>query len=145
MFFSTESFKVKKLSPLATLPTRGSKWAAGYDLYSSKDMTIPARGKAMIPTDISISLPTGTYGRMAPRSGLAVKHHLDVGAGVVDCDYRGPLAVVMFNFSAVDYKVCVGDRIAQLVIERIAMLPVEEVDDLDDTNRGSDGFGSTGK
>ena len=67
-------------------------------------MVIPARGKALIPTDLSLALPLGTYGRVAPRSGLAWKHALDVGAGVVDADYRGPLGVVMFNFSDVDYQ-----------------------------------------
>jgi dUTP pyrophosphatase len=67
-------------------------------------MVVPAQGKALIPTDISIAVPVGTYGRVAPRSGLAVKHFLDVGAGVVDADYRGPLGVVLFNFSKQDYQ-----------------------------------------
>ena len=96
-----------------------------------------------MPTDISIAIPTGMYGRVAPRSGLAVKHFLDVGAGVIDCDYRGPVGVVMFNFSDKDFQVTAGDRVAQLIIEKIAMLPVEEVDNLDDTERGHGGFGST--
>jgi dUTP pyrophosphatase len=65
---------------------------------------ISAQGKAIVPTDISIAIPEGHYGRVAPRSGLAVKHHLDCGAGVVDADYRGPVGVVMFNFSQVDYE-----------------------------------------
>lgn len=67
-------------------------------------MIIPAKNKAIVPTDISIALPAGTYGRVAPRSGLAVKNFIDVGAGVVDSDYRGPLGVVLFNFSDVDFK-----------------------------------------
>lgn len=67
-------------------------------------MVIPAKGKAIVPTDLSIALPYGTYGRVAPRSGLAVKHFIDVGAGVVDMDYRGPLGVVLFNFNDQDYK-----------------------------------------
>ena len=96
-----------------------------------------------MPTDISIAIPTGMYGRVAPRSGLAVKHFLDVGAGVIDCDYRGPVGVVMFNFSDKDFQVTAGDRVAQLIIEKIAMLPVEEVYNLDDTERGHGGFGST--
>lgn len=108
-------------------------------------MVIPAQGKAIVPTDISIACPPGTYGRVAPRSGLAAKHHLDVGAGVVDADYRGPLGVVMFNFSAVDYAVKEGDRVAQLVLEKIMNVEVAEVDELDDTARGAGGFGSTGK
>ena len=70
----------------------------------AKEMIIPAKNKAIVPTDISIALPAGTYGRVAPRSGLAVKNFIDVGAGVVDSDYRGPLGVVLFNFSDVDFK-----------------------------------------
>ena len=84
------------------------------------------------------------YGRVAPRSGLTVKHFLDVGAGVIDSDYRGPVGVVMFNFSDMDFNVSQGDRIAQLIIEKIAMLDVVKVEDLDDTSRGAGGFGSTG-
>ena len=73
-------------------------------LASAHDMIIPAKGKAIVPTDLSIALPPSTYGRVAPRSGLAVKHFIDVGAGVVDLDYRGPLGVVLFNFGDQDYK-----------------------------------------
>jgi len=98
-----------------------------------------------VPTDLSIAVPEGTYGRVAPRSGLAVKHFLDVGAGVVDADYRGPLGVVLFNFGKEDYQVREGDRIAQLVLERIVTPDVLEVESLDDTQRGEGGFGSTGK
>lgn len=65
---------------------------------------IPAQGKAIVPTDLAIAVPEGCYGRVAPRSGLAVKHFLDTGAGVIDADYRGPVGVVMFNFSKVDYE-----------------------------------------
>ena len=113
--------------------------------YSASDMVIPAQGKAIIPTDISIAVPEGTYGRVAPRSGLAAKHHIDVGAGVIDADYRGPVGVVLFNLGKADYQVAKGDRIAQLVLEKIVVADVEECDDLDDTVRGAGGFGSTGK
>lgn len=81
---------------------------------------------------------------VAPRSGLAWKHSIDVGAGVVDADYRGPVGVILFNHSDVDFAVKPGDRVAQMVIERIATPDVAEVDDLDDTVRGEGGFGSTG-
>lgn len=77
------------LSAKALLPSRGSAGAAGYDLSSAVDVTVPARGKALAPTDLSIALPDGTYGRIAPRSGLAWKNSIDVGAGVIDADYRG--------------------------------------------------------
>ena len=80
----------------------------------------------------------------APRSGLAVKKHIDVGAGVVDADYRGNVGVVLFNFSDEDFAVAPGDRIAQMILEKVDMAEVEEVEDLPDTARGAGGFGSTG-
>ncbi|XP_065886362.1 uncharacterized protein [Dysidea avara] len=134
----------KKLSSNATLPKRCSDEAAGYDLYSAYDLMVPAEGKALVKTDIAVAIPDGCYGRIAPRSSLAWKHHLDTGAGVIDRDYRGCVGVVMFNLSKMDYNVHKGDRIAQLIIERIATPSVVEVDELDDTIRGSGGYGSTG-
>ena len=86
---SGDLLQVAKLSEHATIPTRGSSSAAGYDLYSAEDTTIPARGKGLVKTDIQVKVPHGTYGRIAPRSGLAWKQHIDIGAGVVDEDYRG--------------------------------------------------------
>jgi dUTP pyrophosphatase len=80
----------------------------------------------------------------APRSGLAHKHSIDVGAGVIDYDYRGNVGVILFNFSDKDFQISPGDRIAQLILERISMASVVEVADLDDTTRGAGGFGSTG-
>jgi len=98
----------------------------------------------LVKTDLSIAVPAGTYGRVAPRSGLAWKHSIDVGAGVIDADYRGNVGVILFNHSDKDFKVEIGDRIAQLIIERIELPHVQEVDELDDTIRGGGGFGSTG-
>ncbi|KIY93499.1 dUTP pyrophosphatase [Monoraphidium neglectum] len=139
-----ESFSVQRISSNATLPTRGSAKAAGYDISSAEDCIIPARGKHCVSTGLRIAVPAGTYGRVAPRSGLAAKHFIDTGAGVVDEDYRGELKVLLFNHSDADFAVRVGDRIAQLVLERIATPEVEEVTSLDDTERGAGGFGSTG-
>ncbi|CAG8567494.1 6878_t:CDS:2 [Paraglomus brasilianum] len=135
---------VKKLSEKARLPKRGSSQAAGYDLYSSTNTIIPAHGKAVVPTDLSICVPEGTYGRVAPRSGLALRHFLDCGAGVIDADYRGPVGILMFNFSEHEYQVCEGERIAQLILERICTPDVIEVGELSETARGNGGFGSTG-
>lgn len=137
--------RVKKLSDTATIPTRGSEVAAGWDLYASQELVVPARGKAIITTDIAIAVPVGFYGRVAPRSGMAWKKHTDIGAGVIDADYRGPVGVVMFNHSDEDLQIEVGDRVAQLVIEQISMAPLTEVDSLDDTERGEGGYGSTGR
>ncbi|KAI0736121.1 dUTP pyrophosphatase [Fomitopsis betulina] len=135
---------IKRLSPKAKLPTRGSPLSAGYDLYSAERKAIPARGKALIDTQLSIAVPAGTYGRVAPRSGIASKFMIDTGAGVIDADYRGVLYILLFNLSDKDFQVEEGDRIAQLILERIVTPDVLEVQDLDETLRGAGGFGSTG-
>ncbi|EMR71696.1 putative deoxyuridine 5 -triphosphate nucleotidohydrolase protein [Eutypa lata UCREL1] len=135
---------IKKLSDKARLPTRGSAFAAGYDLYAAKETTIPARGKALVDTDIAIAVPAGTYGRIAPRSGLASKHFIDTGAGVIDADYRGQVKVLLFNHGEADFGVVEGDRVAQLVVERIYTPDVVEVAELEESVRGAGGFGSTG-
>ncbi|XP_057837323.2 deoxyuridine 5'-triphosphate nucleotidohydrolase isoform X2 [Cryptomeria japonica] len=141
---SEASLRVKKLSSNAVMPSRASPLAAGYDLSSAAACVVPARGKAMIPTDLSIAIPEGTYARVASRSGLAWKHCIDVGAGVIDADYRGPVAVILFNHSDHDFQVNSGDRIAQLIIEKILTPEVLEVDVLDSTVRGGGCLGSTG-
>ncbi|KAH8106319.1 dUTP pyrophosphatase [Cristinia sonorae] len=135
---------IKRHSEKARLPTRGSALSAGYDLYSAEKKTIPAHGKALIDTQISVAVPVGCYGRVAPRSGLASKFMIDTGAGVVDADYRGIVFVLLFNLSDKDFEVNEGDRVAQLIIEKIHTPEVVEVEDLDQTLRGAGGFGSTG-
>lgn len=97
--------RVKKISENAVLPVRGSQGAAGYDLASAYECVIPARGKGLVKTDLSIAIPKGTYARVAPRSGLAWKHFIDVGAGVVDYDYRGNVGVILFNHGDADFEV----------------------------------------
>lgn len=138
------TLQVKLLSAAATLPRRGSAKAAGYDLASAADCTVPARGKAVVRTDLAIAIPPNTYARVAPRSGLAVKHFIDTAAGVIDEDYRGPVGVVLFNHGPNDFQVSKGDRIAQLILERIMTPEVEPVQELSSTVRGSGGYGSTG-
>ncbi|EEQ86404.2 dUTP pyrophosphatase [Blastomyces dermatitidis ER-3] len=135
---------VKKLVPTARVPTRGSAFAAGYDLYCAKPIVIPAKGKDLVNTGLAIAVPEGTYGRIAPRSGLASKHFIDTGAGVIDADYRGEVKVLLFNFSDTDFTINEGDRIAQLVLERIYTPEVVEVEQLEESVRGAGGFGSTG-
>lgn len=95
-------------------------------------------------TDLSIAIPKDTYARIAPRSGLAWKHFIYTGAGVVDYDYRGNVGVILFNHSDKDFEVKKGDRVAQMILERIVTPGVVEVEDLDATDRGAGGFGSTG-
>ncbi|OXB79942.1 UNVERIFIED_CONTAM: hypothetical protein H355_009757 [Colinus virginianus] len=144
-----------KLSDNARAPSKGSARAAGYDLYSAYDCVIPPMEKAVVKTDIQVALPSGCYGRVAPRSGLAAKHFIDVGvvtspnleclkywqhlligcpfysfqisAGVIDEDYRGNVGVVLFNFGKETFEVKKGDRIAQLICERIFYPELEEV------------------
>ena len=105
---------------------------------------MPSRGKVLVSTDLSIATPEDTYGRIAPRSGLAAKHFIDTGAGVIDADYRGEVKVLLFNHSEKDFEIKVGDRIAQLVLERIYTPEVMEVENLEESVRGAGGFGSTG-
>lgn len=142
----SDKLKVFLRSDKATIPTKGSALAAGYDIYASEDAVIPAQGQGLVATDISIIVPIGTYGRVAPRSGLAVKHGISTGAGVIDADYRGEVKIVLFNHSTKDFEIKSGDRIAQLVLEKIINADIVEIskEELDTTDRGEGGFGSTG-
>ena len=141
---TSNALKVKLLSPKGKLPTKGSNLAAGYDLSSTQQLIIPVSGRALIQTDISVSVPKGTDGRIAPRSGLAVKHGITTGAGVIDADYTRPIGIILFNHGDQDFQIQEGDRIAQLILEQIADKPVIEVQELTQTQRGDKGFGSTG-
>ena len=116
---------VKKIRNTAAIPRRGTEDAAGYDIVSSEETVVPAKGKTVVKTGISIAVPDGCYGRLAPRSGLAVKKYIDVGAGVIDADYRGEIGVVLFNHSEEDFQIKQGDRIAQLILEKIENPPVK--------------------
>ena len=138
------SLRINKLTQYAILPTRGSGGAVGYDLYSTDEVVVPPTHRALVGTGVAMVLPRGVYGRVAPRSGLAVKHGIQVGAGVVDPDYTGEVKVVLFNHGDKNFEVKKGDRIAQLVLERCETPPVEEVGAVEETERGSGGFGSTG-
>ena len=135
---------IKKLNKNAMIPVKGSPFAAGYDMHALTDATVPARGKVLVSTGIAMAIPEGNYGRIAPRSGLAAKHSIDVGAGVIDCDYRGEVKVLLFNLSDVDFELKANERIAQLIIEKYTPTDIAEVEDLDATVRGKGGFGSTG-
>ena len=135
---------IKKLSFDALLPTRGSIGAVGYDLYSNCDGVIPTSERMLVSTGVAVVLPKGVYGRVAPRSGLAVKHGIQVGAGVIDPDYTGEVKVVLFNHGDKDFEIKKGDRIAQLILERCETPNVEEIGLMEETDRGAGGFGSTG-
>ena len=137
--------KVKRLTETAQLPTRGSDKSAGLDLYASEDTYVHPGKRNIIKTGLAVVIEDGHYGRVAPRSGLALKSGIDVLGGVIDSDYRGELGVMLLNTDYKTFSVKRGDRIAQLIIEKIAIPKVVEIDDLDETNRGAGGFGSTGQ
>ena len=139
------SLGVKKLNYDSIIPTRGSNGSVGYDLYSNMDCVIHTSESGLVSTGITIVLPPGVYGRVAPRSGLAVKNGIQIGAGVIDPDYTGEVKVVLFNHGDNDFDVKKGDRIAQLVLEKCETPPIEEISIVEDTERGVGGFGSTGQ
>jgi dUTP pyrophosphatase len=136
--------KIKKLSDLATVPTLGSEHAAGWDLYSAMLGVMQPGQRLLIKTDIAMDIPPGHYGRICPRSGLAMQHGIDVLAGVIDSDYRGNIAVVLINHGAYPFEVHPGDKVAQIIICPFLPMKIEESQELPETARGDGGFGSTG-
>ena len=128
------------------VPNRGTPESVGLDFQSAHDHTVPAGDKATIGTGLAITIPKGVYGRIAPRSGLAAKHMIDIGAGVIDPDYTGEIKVVILNHSNSDFVIKKGDKIAQLILERVSILePVICLQKPRATERGGQGFGSTDK
>ena len=139
-----ERLHFKRLHPEARLPTRGSEGAAGLDLYAVESVTIEPGGRAAVRTGLAVAIPRGFYGRVAPRSGLAVRHGIDVLAGVIDSDYRGEILCALVNHGSEAFEVGPGARVAQLVVEAIATPEPAWAEDLEETARGAGGFGSTG-
>ena len=138
----------RRLRPDAVIPTAGSRYAAGYDLYACMDepVTIAPHATAMIGMGFALALPEGYFGAVFARSGLASKQGLRPAncVGVCDCDYRGEYKVPLVNDSDVPRVVAPGDRVAQLVVLPCLPLSFEETDTLSETERGDNGFGSTG-
>ena len=139
--------KIKLLDQNAHIPTRGSQSAAGYDLYSIEDATINSGERVKCRTGISVAIPWGYFGAIFARSGLSIKQGLRPAnaVGVIDADYRGEIIVALYNDSNQTRVVKAGDRIAQLVIIPFQGVSFDVVDELDDTERGDGGFGSTGR
>ncbi|MBO5462435.1 MAG: dUTP diphosphatase [Clostridia bacterium] len=145
-----EMLKIKKVKENAKVPHRATSGSAGLDLCACIDEPVTLEGgdTAVIPTGIAIALPSADYGAFVfPRSGIAVKHGIGLlnSVGVIDSDYRGEIMVGVINQVKEAYTIQPGERIAQMVIMPVSMMPVEEVAELDDTARGAGGFGSTGK
>ena len=137
--------KIKKLHEAARLPHRGSNLAAGADLCCVDAFTLEPGERKLVATGLAAEIPPGFYGRVAPRSGLAVKHGIDVLAGVIDADYRGELKVPLINLGQQSIHFDAGERIAQLIIEQAAMCEYVWAEELGDTPRAEGGFGSTGR
>lgn len=139
--------KIKRLKENAILPTKGSQYAAGYDLYSTETVTIRPHETVMIDTGLAMEIPMGYFGAIFARSGLATKQGLRPAncVGVIDSDYRGPIKVALHNDTDEGRYVNEGDRIAQLVFISYYDAEFNEVNDLETTTRGAGGFGSSGK
>ena len=140
--------KFKKLSKSIEIPQYATEQSAGMDLCAVLDEPVTLRSleRKVVMTDLSISLPRGLEAQVRPRSGLAAKHGITVlnTPGTIDADYRGNIGVILINLSNEPFTINNGDRIAQLVVSRYERIEWVEVDELDETGRGSGGFGSTG-
>lgn len=129
------------------LPTYATPGSAGMDLRADGDWSLDPGEVRLIPTGLAIAIPEGHEGQVRPRSGLAARHGVTVlnSPGTIDSDYRGEVKVLLINHGKECFRICHGDRIAQLVIAPFSRCQVREVENLDETSRGSGGFGSTGK
>ena len=145
--------KVKLLSPEAKVPTRATPGSAGVDLYAVRSVLVPGSsvrkgkargGRALIPTGVALIIPNGCVGRICSRSGLSVRHNIEVGAGWIDSDYRGEIHVELKNFGGDDFHVKPGMRIAQLILLKIDQIKIQVVKSLPSSKRSCSGFSSTG-
>ena len=144
-----ETLKIKKVNENAVIPHRATEGSAGLDLSACIDepLTLGGGETALIPTGLAIALPSAQYGAFIfARSGLSIKHGIGLlnAVGVIDSDYRGEIKVGVINQVKEPYTIQPGERIAQLVVMPVSTMPVEEAESLDETERGSGGFGSTG-
>jgi dUTP pyrophosphatase len=140
----TVSFK--RLVPEAVLPAYAHPGDAGMDLCSVESLVIPAGGRSLVRTGFKMALPSGYEAQVRPRSGLALKRGVTVlnTPGTIDEGYRGEVGVILANFGDEDFRVEIGDRIAQMVVAPVVRAEIVETDELDATDRGEGGFGSTG-
>lgn len=152
MSLSNNNIQFQKLSDKATIPTRANQGDAGYDIFASVNAVVPPRSNKLISTDICVRFPdppmpgTSVYGRIAPRSGLALRSSIDTMGGVVDFSYTGNIGVILVNHSDTPFQVNQGDRVAQLIVTLCLVPEVQEVDNISSevTERGTGGFGSSG-
>ena len=142
-----ETIKLPCLKILLTacMSTRATLKSVGLDLYSPTNVLIPAHDKVLVDVGVAFQIPMGYYGWIGSRSGLAIHHHIYVGAGVVDPDYTGSIHVLLMNFSSQDHVMEKNHQIAQMILEKVARLVICEVSQMLPTERGAKGFGSTGQ
>lgn len=136
--------KVKKLKANAILPQMMREGDAAFDLAACEDVLLKSGETKIIPTGLALEIPVGFVGNIRDRSGMSAKHALHTLAGIIDSNYRGEIGIVMTNLSQVDYQIKAGDRVAQMLIQKIEIADFEEVGELSDTNRGEKGFNSSG-
>lgn len=137
---------IKKLHEDAIIPTYARAWDAGADLYAIEDCTVYYNSREIVGTGIAIEIPKGYVGLIHPRSGMAAKYGITVlnAPGTIDAGYRGEIKVILVNHTGIDYDITKGDKIAQLVIQEVVEAHFIEDNELTETSRGLDGFGSTG-
>ncbi len=136
--------EIKKLVDGAYMPTYATPGSAGADLYSMEEVNIKVGERKLLKTGLSMAIPSGVYGRLAPRSGLAFKSGIDVMAGVIDEDYRGEIGVILINLGEFEKFILPGDKIAQIIFEKYDKADFVDATSLSNTVRGQGGFGSTG-
>ena len=139
--------RVHRLHPDAVVPSYAHPGDAGLDLTSVADVVLAPGARAAVPTGLAMAIPPGWVGLVHPRSGLARRHGVTVAnaPGTIDAGYRGEVLVLLVNLGADEVRLAAGERVAQLLLQRVGIAAIEEVDALDDTDRGRGGFGSTGR
>ena len=140
------TLRFKKIHPDATLPSYAHASDAGMDVRSVEDVTVPAKGRVLVHTGLVMLLPPMYEAQVRPRSGLALKYGITVlnTPGTIDSGYRGEVGVILANFGDSDFQVKKGDKVAQIVVAPVVQAEIEEVSEIDETDRGAGGFGSTG-
>ena len=137
--------KVKRLDPTAKIPTRSRNTDAGWDLYATQRVRVNGGSVKVVPTGIALEIPEGYFGLLKPRSGFAVGKESNITAGVIDSSYRGEILLAVLNVQHAPIDVIEGDRIAQIIILKLPTTTMVEVEELSETDRGSQGFGSSGQ
>jgi len=138
--------KVKKIKDNAITPSYSHAGDAGVDLYSTEDYELKPGERVLVSTGLKIAIPQGYEAQVRPKSGLALKYGISVAntPGTIDSGYRGEVGVIVINLGSESYKILAGKKIAQMVLNKVEQMEFNEVSELDDSNRGEGGFGSTG-